>query len=273
LRHDFFDFAHPADGDPNVVIEAYAEDDSDPALASPVIYRESDSDAFPSGDVDLTIDRDNEVYATPRTIDTDSLSYRFRATVATAGSDAYVDPDLDTPDTDIDWVGTSFGAQVKLSAVLAGIDALRDDQELYLSGWMFNTASTTASVQDDAVRSAKIRRSVPAGFIRNELRSAWLEQEVVSYEVLPEAEWVSFLAIRAFWNLASADVTQSLKLELSIDAGAPSTTKVNTPDKDGNVRGFGGAPMGAGPSGPMRQSRRLGRAPPAGGGPAPADDE
>jgi len=43
-------------------------------------------------------------------------------------------------------------------------------------------------------------------------------------------------------------------------------------DKDGNVRGFGSAPMG-GPSSPMRQSRRLGRAPPAGGGPAPADDE
>ncbi|NMC08061.1 MAG: 30S ribosomal protein S27ae [Candidatus Lokiarchaeota archaeon] len=44
-------------------------------------------------------------------------------------------------------------------------------------------------------------------------------------------------------------------------------------DKDGNVRGFGGAPI-TGPAGaPMRQSRRLGRQPPAGGGPGPAGDE
>ncbi len=43
-------------------------------------------------------------------------------------------------------------------------------------------------------------------------------------------------------------------------------------DKDGNVRGFGGAPMG-GPAGAMRQSRRLGRQPQGGGGPGPAGEE
>ncbi|MEX2682836.1 MAG: 30S ribosomal protein S27ae [Candidatus Sigynarchaeota archaeon] len=44
-------------------------------------------------------------------------------------------------------------------------------------------------------------------------------------------------------------------------------------DKDGNVRGFGGAPMG-GPAGAMRQSRRLGRQTQAGGGgPGPAGEE
>ncbi len=43
-------------------------------------------------------------------------------------------------------------------------------------------------------------------------------------------------------------------------------------DKDGNVRGFGGAPMG-GPTGAVRQSRRLGRTPQGGGGPGPAGDE
>ncbi len=44
-------------------------------------------------------------------------------------------------------------------------------------------------------------------------------------------------------------------------------------DKDGNVRGFGGAPMG-GPTGAMRQSRRLGRQPQGGGGGSgPADEE
>ncbi|MBN2150895.1 MAG: 30S ribosomal protein S27ae [Candidatus Lokiarchaeota archaeon] len=44
-------------------------------------------------------------------------------------------------------------------------------------------------------------------------------------------------------------------------------------DKDGNVRGFGGAPMG-GPGGAMRQSRRLGRQPQGGGGGSgPSDEE
>ncbi len=44
-------------------------------------------------------------------------------------------------------------------------------------------------------------------------------------------------------------------------------------DKDGNVRGFGGAPMG-GPSGAIRQSRRLGRTQQGGGGgPGPAGEE
>ncbi len=42
-------------------------------------------------------------------------------------------------------------------------------------------------------------------------------------------------------------------------------------DKDGNVRGFGGPPMG-GPAGAMRQSRRLGRQQ-QGGGPGPAGEE
>lgn len=159
----FFSFAHPADGDPNVVIEAYAVDDSDPPLTSKLLTKESDSDVFPSGDVDLTIGKDGEVRATPRSIDTDSLSYRFKAVVAAAGTDAFEDPSL-VSDADVGvatWAGTGFGTQVQLSDILSDIDPVPDGQELYLSGWMFNTASTTAAAQDAAVKSKVIRRSVP----------------------------------------------------------------------------------------------------------------
>ena len=227
---EFFSFAHPAHGAANVVIEAYAEDDSSPALVSDVVYRESDSDVYPSGDVDLTADEDNEAYLTPRTIDTDSLSYRFKAVVGAAGSDSWSDPALDS-DADVGvatLVGTGFGTQVKVSDVLSGIEALKDGEELYISGWMFNTATTTFAAQGGAVKSSKIRRSIPFGFLRNKVLSAWLEFEVTG----------GTRQVRAFWNLSTADGTGSVKLSVTEDGGAPTVTKVNAPDKDGSAVAF-----------------------------------
>jgi hypothetical protein len=227
---EFFTFAHPADGAANVAIEAYAEDDSTPALVSEVVYRESDSDVFPSGDVDLTTDATNETYATPRAIDTDSLSYRFKAVIAAAGTDAYADPSL-ANDTDVGvatLVGTGFGTQVQLSAVLSGIVALKDGEELYLSGWTFNCVGTTYTAQAAAVKSSPIQRSIPFGFLRNALKSVWLERRVATYGVFSVVELDLHFQ-------CETDGVKSLLVSVVVGADPAVVTREDIAAKDGVV--------------------------------------
>jgi hypothetical protein len=132
-------------------------------------------------------------------------------------------------------VGTGFGTQVKLSGVLSGIDALLDGQELYLSGWMFNCAGTTVAAQSAAVKSAKIRRSISPGSARNAVKSAWLEPWPNALAGGEPVTYTPVVSLNAFWQLATADGTGSLKLQLDEDATPYGTTKVNAPDQSDHV--------------------------------------
>lgn len=222
-----FTFAHPADGDPNVVIEAYAEDDSATPITGPVEYAESDSDTLPTVDVSLDIDADNEIYAIPKRIDTDALSYRFRVAVGAKGSAAYSDPAFGATGTD-EFSGTSWGTPVKLSAILSAISALKDDEELFISGYGFNTSSTSSAAQSNAVRSANMRASIPAGAVRNSLRGAalrWVQTQQsvppgVIYSVFTlyaDLQRMTDAVASVHWAAASSSYSDSGNANLSDD--------------------------------------------------------
>lgn len=218
----FFDFRHPEDGDPNVVIEAYAEDDSDPPVASEVIRRESDSDTHPTASVVLDVDpKDNETYFTVNAIDTDARSWRLRFAKGTEALPQFAGAGAD------EVAGTAIGVRTKVSAV-TDLTALGDDEVMYVAGYAFNTSSTVAATQEAAPRSEVIRDSTGPGAVRNAIKSAWLEFEVVG----------GVRQVRAFWNLASTDGTGSLMVSVTENGGAPVVTKVNAPGKDGNVTAF-----------------------------------
>ncbi|HSV93490.1 MAG TPA: hypothetical protein VLH81_10455, partial [Desulfobacterales bacterium] len=204
-------FAHPADGDPNVVIEAYGIDDTSPTpLESDPVYKESDSDVIPTGSAKLTVGpADNEAYYAAEAIDTDALSYRWRFSKS-----GFLDPTFSDVATD-EVSGTNFGAIVKVSAVASAISAIKDTEFLYLRGWVFNTASTVAADQQAAVRSAPISVSIPASVLRTRVLSGVLTRNYV-----PGSGWIGQLALVLDAGVASIKITVPSHLVAS-DEGPP----------------------------------------------------
>jgi len=116
----------------------------------------------PVADVDLSTDDNAAVYATPITQDASALSFRFRAAVAAKGTNAWSDPAYSDAGVD-EWSGTAFGTQVDLSTVMTAVSGLGAGHALYLSGFAYDNATTTAAAQQAATASQNIRRSIEYG--------------------------------------------------------------------------------------------------------------
>ena len=190
-----FSFAHPEDGDPNVVIEAYAEDAD--GLVSDPVYKESDSDTEPRVAVVLDVDPvDNEAYYTVVAVDTDARSWRLRFAKGAEALPAFTD------EADDEISGTVLGVRTKVSSLLAGLGKMADDEVLYAAGYGFNTASTGAAAQEAAPRSEVMRDNTGPAVQKVLLKGAWLDADA---RPVPTTG-LRYLTVRFNWQAVVGDV-------------------------------------------------------------------
>jgi hypothetical protein len=140
------EFDKPAEGTPNRIFEAYAED-LNGVESEPSLYLEFDGNADPAGAIDVDVDqKTGEITVTPVSIDSDTGSCRFFVSL----SGAYEDPNFTARSGEYARTATAFGA-----AVSAGF--LRAGERAFVSGFFFRTTSTDPTVQAASLRSPVAR--------------------------------------------------------------------------------------------------------------------
>src|SRR5690606_20110493 len=148
--------ATPAKGQPNIVVEAYAEDDEGHTTPRRVVI-ELDHGEEPSGEVVLEVDADGRVYVQVSTTDSDTGSARFRAvrgsvTTPTYEALTFVD-DTDPADgkTERGISRAEFGTRIDTGIVLEQFQAA------YVVVQFFRTLSPLGAAQQGSRASAEIR--------------------------------------------------------------------------------------------------------------------
>lgn len=215
-----FEFTHPAYGDPDVIIQAYTEDED--GEVSDVDTRVSDWDTLPTGTLTLDVDPvDNEAYYRVDRKDTDSKSYRVRFKKGEEALPAFAASDFEV-------AGTNFGERVKVSSVCPGIEPVKDTEVLYGAGYTLNTTSTTAATQEAAERSEPIRANTSPAERKNIIKSAWLETSV------RVSGGISWLETDLHYQVGDGVVSL---LIVVTDGTTPNTTRVNLSGTEGRATG------------------------------------
>lgn len=146
----------PAEGAPDIILEAYAEDIDGHQTPKHVIIQ-FDHGAVPSGEFQLELDQDRRVWLVIQTTDPDTGSARVRLVVGAMAPEAFealafVD-DADPSDGILELARsiTQFGERIDTGIVL------QQGQAIYLVGQFFRTTSTLAAAQAASRASPEIR--------------------------------------------------------------------------------------------------------------------
>jgi len=197
----------PAEGAPNIVLEAYGVDDEGRRTARTVVI-EFDHGEMPSGTFELEVDEGGKVWLQINTLDPDTGSARVRVVKGSAGTPAYESltftDDADPSDGKVELART-------VSAFADRIDTgleLAQGEAAYLVGRFFRTLSTSATAQQasrasDEVRVWRSRGGGGGGGVG-----------VGNYVRLANAQWIAFKfsTLRLQLTLEVGEATRSMRV-------------------------------------------------------------
>lgn len=214
----------PDEGDPAMVLEFYAEDESGNLSHDTPQRLEIDAGSRPSGWLAVEVDRlTGIVTVTPNSMDPDSGSFRFAVNRVSAGTPTFVDPSGAGGEYSGD--SADFGVPIEVTA-----EPLAAGEQLNISGYFYRTTLDTWVAQNASQSSPNIRVvAKQAEDTGNALKSVWLETHVVVSGIL------TFYRTDLHWQAAS-DQVRSLKVVVT-DGVTPSTTRADVSGTEGVVTG------------------------------------